>query len=395
MDESIRSESLFARMRGWVQDALNALLTVELESVLHAGRYQRTEEGRHGYRHASRPRVVTTSVGPMTVRVPRARLFDATGAPAVEWQNTVLPRYARRTREVDETVLGVYLAGANTRRIRGALAPLLGGGPLSRSAVSRVMRTLRESFEAWRTRSLQNEPIVYLLLDAITVRVRVDRRVQRQPVLVALGVDDTGGKRLLAVQLMGHESTAAWRTFVEDLAGRGLRAPVLIIIDGHAGLRRAVSEIWPHAAVQRCVVHKLRNLEAHAPKRSLDELRADFHAITTAEHRPAARAAYGRFMRRWQIRAEGVARSLEEAGDELLTFYQFPRSQWKSLRTTNAIERVHEEFRRRIKTQASQPHEQSVLRLFFALYQSGQIKMRKIDGWVDLPQVLQAHCAVA
>ena len=395
MDESIKTESLFARVRGWVHEALNALLSVELEQALHAGRYARRENGRRGYRHASRRRVVTTSVGPVTVRVPRARLFAESSGATQEWQNGVLPRYARRTREVDETVLGAYLAGANTRRIRGALAPLLGGGPLSRSAISRVMRTLRESFETWRTRSLQDEAIVYLLLDAITVRVRVDRRVQRQPVLVALGVDETGSKRLLAVQLMGHESTAAWRTFVEDLVGRGLRAPVLIIIDGHAGLRRAVSEIWPQAAVQRCVVHKLRNLEAHAPKRSLEELRADFHAITTAADGQAARAAYSRFVRRWQIRAAGVAKSLEEAGEELLTFYRFPRSQWKSLRTTNAIERVHEEFRRRIKTQASQPHEHSVLRLFFALYQSGQIKMRKIDGWVDLPQVLQAHRAVA
>jgi transposase-like protein len=395
MDESIRSDSLFARVRGWVQEALNGLLTAEIEHAVQAGRYQRGPHGRRGYRHAGRARVVTTSVGPVTVRVPRARLFDASGTATHEWQNAVLPRYARRTREVDETVLGAYLAGANTRRIRGALMPLLGGGPLSRSAISRVMRTLRESFEAWRTRSLHAEGIVYLLLDAITVRVRVDRRVQRQPVLVALGVDASGDKRLLAVQLMGHESTVAWRTFVEDLVGRGLRAPVLIIIDGHAGLRRAVSELWPQAAVQRCVVHKLRNLEAHAPKRSLDELRADFHAITTAADGRAGRAAYGRFIRRWQMRAEGVARSLEEAGDELLTFYQFPRSQWKSLRTTNAIERVHEEFRRRIKTQASQPHEQSVLRLFFALYQSGQIKMRKIDGWVDLPQVLQAHRIVA
>src|SRR5438093_1093388 len=154
------------------------------------------------------------------------------------------------------------------------------------------------------------------------------------------------------------------------------------------GLRHAVSQTWPRAAVQRCVVHKRRNLEAHAPKRGADELRADYHAITTAEDGRRARLAYQRFLRVWRVKAESVARSLEEAEEERLTFYALPVSQWKSLRTTNAIERLHEEFRRRVKTQAAQPHEQTVLRLFFGLYTSGQITLRKINGWVDLAQVL-------
>jgi transposase-like protein len=215
------------------------------------------------------------------------------------------------------------------------------------------------------------------------------------PVLVAMGVRDTGEKVLLALRLMGHESTAAWTTFVEDLAARGITDPALVIIDGNAGLRHAVGQTWPAAAVQRCVVHKLRNLEAHAPKRLVAEIRGDFQAITTADSLAAARRAYDRFLRVWRRRAESVARSLEEAGTELLTFYAFPRSQWRCLRTTNAIERLHEEFRRRVKTQAAHPHEQTVLRLLFGLYSSGQIILRKIDGWVDLPQVLERRRAAA
>lgn len=389
MDESIRSagvdEIVTTQLRQWMRETLQRLMEVELDSVLGVGRYARGT--RTGYRHARRPRTITTSVGPTAVEVPRARLFDRLGQATKEWTTTVLPRYARRTRVVDETIMGAYLAGTNTRRVAGALRPLLGAAPISRSAVSRVMRTLRESFEAWRTRSLAAEQVVYLLLDAITVRVRIDRRVQSVPVLVAMGVRATGEKTLLAIQLMGAESTAAWSAFVDDLASRGVTAPELVIIDGNPGLRRAVAQCWPRAAVQRCVVHKLRNLEAHAPKRSHDEVRADFRAITTADSLRAARAAYTRFVRRWQTRAPGLVRSLTEAGDELLTFYRFPKSQWKCLRTTNAIERLHEEFRRRIKTQASQPAETSVLRLFFGLWTSGQIKLRKIDGWVDLPQI--------
>ena len=187
------SDPLQARLREWVRTAIETLLQEELASVLHAARYARQEEGtRRGYRHAARERVLATSVGPTAVTVPRARLFDAAGTPTVEWQSTVLPRYQRRTRAIDQSLIGAYLAGTNTRRIKGALAPLLATAPLSRSAVSRVLRTLREGFEEWRQRSLADEHVVYLLLDAIAMKVRVDRRVACVPVLVAMGVRDTG-----------------------------------------------------------------------------------------------------------------------------------------------------------------------------------------------------------
>lgn len=388
-------DPLQARLRSWVRTTIELLLQEELEEVLHAARYVRDAEGgRRGYRHATRERTVTTSVGATAVRVPRARLFTAPAA-TMEWHSTVLPRYQRRTRVIDQTLIGSYLAGANTRRIKGALAPLLGTSSLSKSAISRVLRSLREGFDTWRHRSLVEERVVYVLLDAIAVKVRMDRRVACVPVLVAMGVRDTGEKVLLALQLMGSESKAAWLTFVEDLATRGVTDPALVIIDGNAGLRHAVGQVWPRTAVQRCVVHKLRNLEAHAPKRLVAELRGDFHTITEADTAAAARRAYVRFLRIWRRKADGVARSLEEAGDELLTHYAFPRSQRRSLRTTNAIERLHEEFRRRVKTQAAHPHEETVLRLLFGLYSSGQIILRKIDGWIDLPQVLAKHQVAA
>jgi len=160
------------------------------------------------------------------------------------------------------------------------------------------------------------------------------------------------------------------------------------VIDGNAGLRRALATTWPKTLVQRCVVHKLRNLEAHAPTRALDELRADYHAIMQTSSLRVAQEAYRRFIRRWQPRSDAVVRSLEEAGEELLTMYSFPRSPWKSLRTPNAIERLHEECRRRVKTQAAQPNDYAVVRLFYALYASGTIKLRRIDGWPELRGVL-------
>jgi len=186
------------------------------------------------------------------------------------------------------------------------------------------------------------------------------------PVLGVVGVRFEGSKHLLALELCGGESAAAWKGCLDDLVARGLRAPMLCIIDGNPGLRRAVGEVWPRAAVQRCYVHKLRNLERKAPKHALAEIRDDFHRIVYA---PSA--------------------------DELLTFFRFPKGQWKTLRTTSVIERLHEEFRRRVKTQGSLPSEDAAVVLLFSLVASGQIKLRRIDGWRKIAAVLSQHTAVA
>src|SRR5437667_10331786 len=191
---------------------------------------------------------------------------------------------------------------------------------------------------------------VYLYLDAFALRVRSAGKVVSVPVLGVVGVRSDGGKHLLALELCGGESFIAWKGCLEDLVERGLRAPVLAIIDGNPGLRRAVGEVWPRTAVQRCCVHKLRNLERKAPKHALLEIRDDFHRIVYAASAEAARAAYVAFERTWGKRCPGVVTSLREGGHELLTFFAFPRAQWKTLRTTNTIERLHEEFRRRVTT---------------------------------------------
>ena len=163
---------------------------------------------------------------------------------------------------------------------------------------------------------------------------------------------------------------------------------MLCTIDGNAGLRRAVGEIWPRAAVQRCCVHKVRNLERKAPKHVLAEIRDDFHRIVYAANADAARTAYAAFERAWSKRCPAVVSSLREGGDELLTFLAFPQAQWKTLRTTNTIERLHEEFRRRVKTQSSLPGDDAALVLLFSLVASGQIKLRRIDGWRKIATVL-------
>jgi len=141
--------------------------------------------------------------------------------------------------------------------------------------------------------------------------------------------------------------------------------------------------------VQRCCVHKLRNLERKAPKHARAEIREDFHRIVYAASDAAARTAAGTFERKWEKPCPGVVRSLREGGEELFTFFSFPKAQWKTLRTTNVIERLNEEFRRRVKTQGALPTEDAAVVLLFSLVASGQIKLRKVDGWRKIAAVIR------
>jgi len=378
-------EGLEAAIRKRVREVIEEILHEEVEEALGARRSQRAA-GRCGYRHGKKVRGLALRSGAVKLAVPRARLVDLDGDER-EWRSVLLPRYRRSSPEVEQAVLGVYLSGGNTRRIRGALKPLLSGAPLSKSAVSRLVSRLEESYERWRQRDLGENHIVYLYLDAIYPKVRSAGKVVSLPVLVALGVKPTGEKVLLALAIAGAETGAAWQMLLEDLAARHLGRPRLVISDGNAGLRSALERIWPGVAHQRCTVHKLRNLLAKAPEHAQEAVHEDYNRIVYAPDRATAEKARDGFLTKWRKPCPSVAASLEEAGEELLTFYGFPASQHKSLRTTNAIERLQEEFRRRIKTQASLPSEKAALLLFFGLFASGQVKMRRIEGWFELADV--------
>lgn len=371
-------DRLTAALRERIEEVIVTLVDAELAEAMAAQPYERTP-GRRGYRHGSEARTITTGLGAATVTLPRGRLRQE--GRLVEWQSRLLPRSERRARAVDAAVLGAYLTGANQRRIKGALAPLLRGAPLSTSAISRLVGRVTSLFEQWRQRGLAEERIVSLSLDAIALRGRLAQKVMTAPVLVALGVRGDGQKVVLDLEVLTSVSTTAWQGLLEGLSARGLRRPRVCVIDGTPGLRAAVKATWPGVAVQRCTVHKLRNLERHAPKHAIEELRTDYHEIVYAATLSAAQQAYRAFVRQWRARAPKVVESVEEAGEELLTFYRFLASQWKCLRTTNAIERVHGEFRRRVKTQGSLPNAQAAELLLFGLMVMGQIRMRRIDGW--------------
>ena len=365
------------QLRQRVRTAIEEVLDEEVASALGSARHERTD-ARCGYRHGRVTRTVTTPAGTRRLQVPRARVVGKDRTLS-EFQSAVLPRYARRMREVDEAILGCYLGGTNSRRIQRALAPLLGAVHLSKSAVSRVVGRLKALCASWQGRDLSSERYAILFLDGFHLKVRLARRVVAVPVLGVLGVTETGQKRLVALRLAISEATTSWGAVLSDLQHRGLPAPLLLVVDGQAGLNKAL-EAWPAVRVQRCTTHKLRNLEDHCPVHARAELRRDYGRIIHAADGLAARAAYNAFVKKWSPLCPAVARSLEEGGLELLTFYDFPKSMWKALRTTNTLENLHREFRRRTKTQASFSTEDAALTLLYGLVAFGQIALRRIDG---------------
>jgi len=329
-----------------------------------------------------RERLLLGTFGPMTVSVPRARVTGSDGRQA-EWRSKVLPAYKRLTVQAERLIAGTYLSGTNTRRVRRALAALFGGA-VGKDTVSRAWRKVQADWEAWQKRDLSGDDIVRLILDGTVVRVRLDRKSTSLSVLVALGVRRDGQKVLLAPRNMGGEREAAWRALLDDLVARGLTVPELVIVDGAAGLEKVIAALWNDVPIQRCTVHKRRNLLAHAPKKLYDEISADYTDMIYAKTVKEVEAKRKAFLRKWRLRCRPVADSLEEAGDKLFTFLRFPSDQWRSIRTTNAIERLHEEFKRRIKTQCMLPCTQTACMLFWALLASGQSMLRKVDSWTTL-----------
>ena len=370
------------RVRGFIEELLEQEVTAALGGQ---AKHERTVEHHEGYRNGTRERQLTGSFGAVPLSVPRARLANKDGGTR-EWRSEALPRYARRTRQVEALIASAYLAGTNTRRVKRALAPLFKGA-VGKDVVSRAWRKVSTDWTAWLRRDLGGEDVVRLILDGTVVRVRLDRKATSISLLVVLGVRRDGQKVLLSIKNMGGESEAGWRGVLDDLVARGLRTPEFLMVDGGAGLDRALSGLWPDVPVQRCTVHKHRNLLAHAPDALHDEVSADYtdmiYAATAAEVQQRRRA----FLRKWRLRCPAVATSLEEAGERLFSFLRLPPSQWRSARTTNAIERLHEEFKRRIKTQTVLPSAETAAMLFWALLASGQITMRKVDGWQTLAEL--------
>ena len=353
--EEIRQD-LRVLLRGAVRAGLEVFLAEELERVVGADWYERVG-GRRDRRNGSYVRRLLTSLGEIELAVPRTRTSGSVSA--------VLGRYRRRTPEVDGLLTAAYVDGVSHRKAGDLTAALL-GARVSRSAVSRVARRLDEQVAA-----LGREPIAgehpYLFLDATFLQARWARRVENVSALVAYAVGPDGHRRLLGVSIGAEESEASWSALLEQLVKRGLSGVRLVIADEHQGLAAAVRRWLPEAQRQRCTVHLLRNVLSKVPARLRPRLAREVVAVFRAPSRAAARQRLGPLVARWAKELPEAMTCLETGFAAATAFYSFPPAHWRRIRTTNGLERLHGEIKRRIRAVGAFPDRASALRLITAV----------------------------
>ena len=346
---------------------LEELMRYERQQHLGVAPYERDQK-RADQANGFYRRTLLTRLGPMELAVPRSRsgLF----------QTQILPRYQRREAAVDEALRKVFLLGVSTRQAGPALATLLDEA-VSAATVSAVSKVLDETVAAWHRRAL-SDTYRYLILDGVSVRIRLVGKVQRRIALCAYGIREEGKRELIDFLLVRSESEAHWRSLLEELWRRGLRGTKLKLIstDGHTGLLAALELVWPRVALQRCWVHKLRNVAAKL-KRSQQQCLQEAKLIYQAGTRREAIGRFGAWSARWRGQAERAVRCLEVDLEQLLAFYDCPQAHWKRLRTTNVIERLFVEVRRRIRTMCAFTTRDSCERILFSVFDRMNTHWRK------------------
>ena len=342
-----RPENLFemirAEIRQNVGNYLSSIMDAELTRFLGRDRYERKMDLPANHRNGSYDRTFTLKgVGEVGVKVPR----DREG----EFKTSVLPRGKRYEDVIKEELCLMFLTGVSTRSL-SMISKKLVGRKLSATEVSEANSQLIEAIERWRDRDLSGESIKYMCLDGVCFDMRVRRKIESVPVLVAIGVTESGHKLVLGLQAGDKESASTWREFFKDLKGRGLDGSkvVLGIMDGLPGLEKVFKEEFPRAEVQRCQVHVARNVLAKVPKNLKQEMADELRSIFYASTKDKALEFFSTFKEKWEKQLPSAVKSLNNSIDSCLTFFSFPEEEWISLRTTNIIERLNKEFKRRTK----------------------------------------------
>lgn len=339
-----------------------AILKAEIAEALGRTFYGRGGEGQQGYRNGSRERTLTSGVGKLTLQVPRVA---DTVAP---FHSKVLPAHARIVPKLTRLFPLLYIEGLSTRDFHRACKGAFGESGLSKSSISRANKVIHEEFGAWRKRSLAAEDIVYLFLDGVYLQIRRNS-TETEGVLVAHGIRADGSRVILGVVLGYRESTTSWKDFLQDLIRRGLTSPHLVISDGNAGLLRAVGEVWPETAVQRCIAHRMRNVLDKTPKAHREAVHHDLKTIFYAATEDEARQMVTKFALKWGGSMPSMTKCLLSTLDACLTFYRFPEAHWKRIRTSNVLERCFEEVKRRTRVVGRFPtdNEEPALALLWAV----------------------------
>ena len=339
-------ESLFEMIRANVKETvgqyLSELMDVELTQFLGRERYERVA-GKTNHRNGSYPRDFTLKgIGEVGVKVPR----DRSG----QFSTQVIPRSKQYEDQLRQDLCVMFLGGMSTRTL-SLMSERLIGRSISASEVSKASKELTEAVERWRERDLSRESVKYIFVDGVFFSMRINGTIEKVPVLVAIGVSESGHRMVLGLQAGDKESASNWREFFKDLKRRGLKGSMVTlgIMDGLPGLERIFKEEFPKAKVQRCQIHVSRNVLAKVPrklkKRIADEVRSIFYASSKQK----AMEFFQQFKARWEKELPSAVKCLENSLEACLTYLTFPEEEWICLRTSNIIERINKEFKRRTK----------------------------------------------
>jgi putative transposase len=343
-------------LRAIVHAVMQEMLEAEMTDALGAEKGERTPT-RLGYRAGYYTRTLVTRVGKLELRVPQ----DRDGRFSTE----LFERYQRSEQALVATLAEMYVQGVSTRKVK-AITEELCGHSFSASAISAINKRLDESLAAFAQRPLA-EPFPYLILDARYEKVREGGIVTSQAVLIAVGIDWDGRRQILAVEMANRESRSSWKDFLLGLRARGLHGVELVVADDHAGLRAAIREVLAEAAYQRCYVHFLRNALDYLPRKADDDCLQELRWLYDRRSVEEARRDLAAWIAKWGSRYPRLVAWVEETIEETFTFYRLPRQHHKHLKSTNMLERLNEEIRRRTYVVRIFPNAASCCRLVRAL----------------------------
>jgi putative transposase len=353
-------EELIAEDQDLVQvlmrEALQAVLEGEMEECLQAKKGERTAQ-RLGYRSGYYERTLVTRVGKLELRVPQ----DRDGRFSTE----VFERYQRSEKALVSALAEMYVQGVSTRKVK-AVTEELCGHSFSASTISRINKRLDGELKRFAERPLE-EPYPYLILDARYEKVREEGVIRDQAVLLAIGVNWDGRRCVLGVEVANRESKTSWRDFLVGLKERGLHGVEFVISDDHPGLRRAIAELLTDAVWQRCYVHFLRNAIDHLPRKADDDCLMELRWLYDRRDLAEARSDLAAWLGKWQDRYPKLCDWVEDNIEETLSFYRLPRQHHKHMKSSNMLERINQELKRRTHVVRIFPNAASCLRLVRAL----------------------------
>lgn len=355
-----RLEALVAQdqdlLKALVKEALDQMLQAEMTQFLGAAPGERSE-GRGGYRSGYYGRGLITRVGKIELRVPR----DRSG----EFSTALFERFQRSEKALVSALAEMYVQGVSTRKVK-AITEELCGHSFSASVISTINKGLDETLTKFARRRLTDD-YPYLILDARYEKVREEGVIQSQAVLIAIGINWEGKREVLGVELANRESQTSWRDFLLSLKQRGLSGVEFVVTDDHAGLRKAIAEILPQAAWQRCYVHFLRNALDYLPRKADDDCLQELRWLYDRRNLTEAQRDLANWLTRWQKKYPKLTDWAEDNIGSTLTFYRLPRLHHRHMKSTNMIERLNEELRRRTRVVRIFPNIASCLRLTRAL----------------------------